>query len=85
MSPARVTDERKPAFCSASSSVRCRFVDGTDVRPSRALEAFWRCEQTCERLTRDMVGLGGSMVVVCGPGFFAFGVAPVGAKIGVGV
>lgn len=29
---------------------------GTEVRPRRALEAFWRWEQTWERMTRDMAG-----------------------------
>ena len=27
---------------------------GTDVRPRRALPAFWRWEHTCARVTRDM-------------------------------
>lgn len=31
------------------------FVEGMEVRPRRALEAFWRWEQTFERWTRDMV------------------------------
>jgi hypothetical protein len=30
-------------------------VDGTEVSPRRALEAFWRCEHTFERMTRDIV------------------------------
>ncbi len=51
-----MTDERKPEDCSASVRVRIMFVEGTEVRPSRALEAFWRCEQTFARCTRDMVG-----------------------------
>jgi hypothetical protein len=54
--PPRVTEERKPEFWSANRSVRWRLVDGTDVKPSRALEAFCRCEQTCARFTRDIVG-----------------------------
>jgi hypothetical protein len=54
--PPRVTEERKPELWSAKRSVRWRLVDGTDVRPSRALEAFCRCEQTCARFTRDIVG-----------------------------
>jgi len=53
--PPRVTVETKPAFCRARARERCRFVEGMDVRPSRALEAFWRCEQTCARFTRDIV------------------------------
>jgi hypothetical protein len=32
------------------------FVEGTEVRPSRAFEALERWEQTCERCTRDMMG-----------------------------
>lgn len=60
--PPRVTEERKPECCSARRSVRWRLVAGTEVRPSRALEAFCRCEQTCERFTRDMVrGVEGAM------------------------
>ena len=35
--------------------MRIIFVEGTEVRPSRALEAFERCEHTCERWTSDMV------------------------------
>lgn len=34
---------------------RWRLVEGTEVSPRRAFEAFCRCEQTCARLTRDMV------------------------------
>jgi len=33
-----------------------RLVEGTEVRPRRALEQFWRWEQTLERTTRDMPG-----------------------------
>ena len=32
----------------------CNFVKGMEVIPSRAFEAFCRCEQTWARLTRDM-------------------------------
>lgn len=56
MSPARVTVERKPEDCRARESARSWLVEGMEVRPSRALEAFWRCEQTFARCTRDMVG-----------------------------
>lgn len=56
MRPPRVTEERKPEDCSASVRVSIMFVEGTDVRPKRALEAFWRCEHTWERFTRDIVG-----------------------------
>lgn len=51
-----MTEERNPEDCSASVRVRIMFVEGTEVRPRRALEAFCRCEQTFERCTRDMVG-----------------------------
>lgn len=36
---------------------RISLLDGTEVRPSRAREAFWRWEQTWERLTRDIVAM----------------------------
>lgn len=54
--PPRVTVDMKPDFCRDSASARFCFVEGMDVMPSRALEAFCRCEQTLARLTRDMVG-----------------------------
>ena len=38
--PPRVTEEIKPEDCSASMSLRIMFVDGTEVIPSRALDAF---------------------------------------------
>jgi hypothetical protein len=53
--PERVTEERKPDVWSARVRVRIMLVEGTEVRPRRAREAFWRCEQTFERCTRDMV------------------------------
>lgn len=53
--PPRVTEDRNPDDWSASVRVRIMFVEGTEVRPSRAFDAFCRCEHTCERLTRDMV------------------------------
>jgi len=53
--PPRVTEERKPDCWSARVNLRIMFVEGTEVRPRRALEAFWRCEQTLERMTRDIV------------------------------
>lgn len=31
------------------------FVEGREVRPRRAREAFWRCEQAWARRTRDIV------------------------------
>ena len=31
-------------------------VVGRDVRPRRAAEAFWRCEQALARRTRDIFG-----------------------------
>jgi len=53
--PPRVTEERKPDCWSARVRVRIMFVEGTEVRPRRALEAFWRCEHTFERWTRDIL------------------------------
>jgi hypothetical protein len=38
--PPRVTEERNPEDWRASVSVRIMFVDGTDVSPNRALDAF---------------------------------------------
>lgn len=55
VTPPRVTLERKPEDWSARRSLRWRFVEGMDVRPRRALEAFWRCEQTWARLTSDIL------------------------------
>lgn len=52
--PPRVTVEMKPEDWRARRRERCRFVEGMDVRPRRALEAFCRCEQTWARLTRDI-------------------------------
>ena len=47
---------------------RMRLVEGTEVRPRRALAQFWRWEQTLERTTRDMPGwvVGG-----CGGGIIS--------------
>lgn len=53
--PPRVTVETKPDFWSWWERCMCCFVKGIEVVPRRALEAFCRWEQTCERLTRDMV------------------------------
>lgn len=53
--PPRVTEEMKPADWRARERRRMEFVDGTEVRPRRALDAFWRCEQTFARWTRDML------------------------------
>src|ERR1700753_2466681 len=50
--------EIKPAFCSASATVRVRLVEGIEVWPNRARDAFWRCEHTWESVTRDIVGEG---------------------------
>jgi len=52
-----VTEERKPEVWRARVRVRIMFVEGTEVRPRRAREAFWRWEQTVERCTRDIVKL----------------------------
>lgn len=57
MRPPRVTEERKPEAWRARVRVRIMFVWGTEVRPRRALEAFWRWEQTFERWTRDILGV----------------------------
>jgi len=53
--PPRTTVDMKPAFCSARERRRWRFVDGIEVSPSRALEAFWRWEHVCARSTRDIL------------------------------
>lgn len=52
----------KPDVWRESMSVRIRLEEGTEVRPRRAREAFWRCEQTWESVTRDMV-VGGVEVL----------------------
>jgi len=52
--PPRVTVERKPLDCRARARDRCRFVEGIEVRPRRAFEAFCRWLQTCARFTRDI-------------------------------
>lgn len=49
-------------------SVRMRLEEGTEVRPRRAREAFCRCEQTWDSVTRDMMvcfGGWGPAGVVC--------------------
>ena len=53
--PPRVTEERKPDCCSARVKSEDHVRGGTEVRPRRALEAFCRCEQTLDRMTRDIV------------------------------
>ena len=53
--PPNVTVEMKPSRCRPSMRLTWSFETGTEVRPSRALEAFCMCEHTCARLTRDMV------------------------------
>lgn len=53
--PPRVTVERKPCFWRRRERDRCMRERGIEVRPRRAREAFCMCEQTCARLTRDMV------------------------------
>ncbi len=55
MTPPRVTEDRKPDCWRARARVRIMFVDGTEVSPRRALEAFCRCEHTLESMTRDIV------------------------------
>lgn len=54
MRPARCTEDRKPDCWSARESRRSWLVEGMEVRPRRALEAFCRCEQTFARWTRDI-------------------------------
>ena len=54
--PPRATVDMKPEDCRQRESDRRRFVEGMEVRPRRAREAFWRCAQVCARVTRDMVG-----------------------------
>lgn len=58
--PARYTEEKKPWRWSAMASWRLYLVDWIEVRPRRALEAFWRCEHMCAMLRME------GMVVVCG-------------------
>lgn len=55
--PPSVTVLMKPDFWSWCAMLMCSFVAGIAVVPRRAREAFWRCEQTWARLTRDMVFL----------------------------
>lgn len=55
MRPPRVTELRKPEDWRLSMRVRIMLVEGTEVSPRRAREAFCRCEQTFERCTRDIV------------------------------
>ena len=62
--PPMVTEETYPERWSWSIRVWWRVVQGMEVRPRRALEAFWRWEQQWARLTRDIfwarvVGRGG--------------------------
>jgi hypothetical protein len=60
--PPSVTDERKPSRCRPRAMFACILETGMDVNPSRAFEAFCKCEQTCARLTRDiMAGVGGNL------------------------
>lgn len=55
--PPSVTEERKPSRCRPSARLTCILETGIDVRPRRAFDAFCRCEQTCARLTRDMLAV----------------------------
>ena len=67
--PEIVRVERKPERWRERRSEVWRFVRGTEVRPRRAREAFWRWEQRWARWTRDMVevGLRGERVVLEAP------------------
>ena len=49
------TDDIKPARWRPILKERWSRDGEMEVRPRRALEAFWRWEQTWERLTRDMM------------------------------
>lgn len=53
-----MTEERKPELWRARERVRSWLVEGIEVRPRRALDAFWRCEQTFARWTRDILRRG---------------------------
>ena len=53
--PERVTEEMKPERRRESETDRWSAVEGTEVRPRRAREAFCRCEQKFERWTSDIV------------------------------
>lgn len=65
--PPRVMLDRKPLRWRDSVRDRCRDVLGMEVRPRRAREAFWRCEQVWESWTRDMVVEEGWGLAVGGP------------------
>jgi hypothetical protein len=41
-------------------------VDGIEVSPSRALEAFWRWEHVCARSTRDILSDSGNCTCLFG-------------------
>ena len=62
--PPMVTEETYPERWSWSIRVWWRVVQGMEVRPRRALEAFWRWEQQWARLTRDILAEGGFGVEV---------------------
>lgn len=71
--PPRVTEERKPECWRQRARERSWFVEGIEVRPRRALEAFWRWEQAWARFTRDIscsFSLSLSLVVVVVVGIF---------------
>lgn len=44
--PPRVTDDKNPLDWRPSMRERIMFVEGTDVSPRRAFEAFCRCDET---------------------------------------
>ena len=44
-------------------------MQGMEVRPRRAREAFWRWEQAWARRTRDMMGEAGEVDGFCGGWF----------------
>lgn len=53
--PPRTTVERNPEFCMASMSLRWNLVSGIEVSPSRAREAFCKCEHVLAKWTKDMM------------------------------
>jgi hypothetical protein len=56
--PATWTVDTKPCFWRLRERERWRLDMGIEVRPRRALEAFWRWEQTWARFTRDILAVG---------------------------
>lgn len=55
--PARYTEDRKPARWRAVARCMLDLEDRNEVRPRRALEAFWRCEHMSTSVLNDMLGV----------------------------